>query len=82
ATGNPNYKAFLEASPHYLETPKGNQATDGDIFWQYTAPLGTISLAVVPHTLGEGVTLKARQAIIHTANQYVGQMKNEGYHIP
>lgn len=81
-TGKPDYQSYIQSSPHYLETPKGNLETEGDIFWQYTAALGTISLAVVPNTLGKEGTIEARDAIIRTADQYMAQMKDEGYNIP
>ncbi|GAL35150.1 chitinase [Vibrio maritimus] len=81
-TGNVQYRDFLKSSPHYLETPKGNIATDGDIFWQYTAPLGTISLAVVPNNLGKEAISQARANIIQTASNYEAQVTKEGYHIP
>lgn len=81
-TGNAQYRDFLKSSPHYLETPKGNIATDGDIFWQYTAPLGTISLAVVPNNLGKETISQARANIIQTASNYEAQVSKEGYHIP
>ncbi|MBY6196035.1 glycoside hydrolase family 9 protein [Vibrio hangzhouensis] len=82
STGKPEYRDYLTASPHYLETPKGNIETDGDIFWQYTAPLGTISLAVVPNKLGREAIAQARANIIQTATRYEAQVANEGYHIP
>ncbi len=61
-TGNKNYQSYIQSSPHYLETPKGNRDTEGDMFWQYTAALGTISLAVVPSTLDKDATIEARDA--------------------
>jgi endoglucanase len=81
-TGKKQYRSFIESSQHHLETPVGNIASDGDIFWQYTAPLGTISIAVVPNDLGNNPVDKARQEIIKTATKYQQQMSNEGYHIP
>lgn len=81
-TGDKQYQQFIEKSPHYLETPKGNIAAEGDIYWQYTAPLGTISLSIVPNSLDDSAIEKARQAIITTADNYSAQMANEGYNIP
>ncbi|WP_413284270.1 glycoside hydrolase family 9 protein [Vibrio sp. MA40-2] len=81
-TGKEKYRKQLENSPHYLESPKGNLSSEGDIFWQYTAPLGTISLAVVPNSLTKAETDKAKQAIINTASNYQDQVANEGYRIP
>ncbi|MGR5267814.1 glycoside hydrolase family 9 protein [Vibrio astriarenae] len=81
-TGHDKYKQVVVDSPLYLDTPKANIEADGDIYWQYTAPLGTISLAVVDNTLGKDQIAKARQAIIETANNYTMQIEAEGYHIP
>ncbi|MDB1124168.1 glycoside hydrolase family 9 protein [Vibrio algarum] len=81
-TANAKYQQVMETSPHYLDSPKGNLASDGDIFWQYTAPLGTISLAVVPNSLNQTEIDKARAEIVKTAQNYQAQIHTEGYHIP
>lgn len=81
-TGKKVYADYLTSSAFYLDTPKGDIASTGDIFWQYTAPLATISLAVVPNKLGESVSKQARKNIIKTASAYQKQVKNEGYNIP
>ena len=81
-TGKKVYGDYLTSSPFYLNTPKGDIKATGDIFWQYTAPLATISLAVVPNKLAADVTKQARENIIKTAQAYQQQIKNEGYHIP
>ncbi|MDN3678854.1 glycoside hydrolase family 9 protein [Vibrio tapetis subsp. quintayensis] len=81
-TSNDAYKDVVQSSPLYLNVPKGNVASEGDMFWQYTAPLGTISLAIVPNQLGSDAIKQAQQAIIGTADNYQSQMKNEGYNIP
>jgi endoglucanase len=81
-TGEVRYGRYLKASPLYLNMPKGDQASTGDIFWQYTAPLGTISLAVVPNLLGDLAIDEARAAMVATANNYRAQMAEEGYRIP
>ncbi|MBF4448444.1 glycosyl hydrolase, partial [Vibrio anguillarum] len=81
-TGDSKYLKALKASPHYLETPKGNIEADGEMFWGYTAPLATISLAVVPNGLGDDQIKVARKNLIATSDNFVGQINNEGYHIP
>jgi len=81
-TGEKVYADYLTNSPLYLNTPTGDLGATNDIFWQYTAPLATISLAVVPNQLGEDVIAEARNNIINTATAYQGQLKNEGYNIP
>jgi len=79
-TGKKNYADYIVKSLVYLNVPKGDIKATDDIFWQYTAPLGTISLAVVPNKLG--VTEQARNNIIKVADAYQGQLRNEGYNIP
>ncbi|EHY9857447.1 glycoside hydrolase family 9 protein [Vibrio parahaemolyticus] len=81
-TGREGYKNAIKNSSHFLETPQGNEHADGDIFWQYTAPLATISLAVVPNELSLEDKQKARSNLIETANRYVAQVAKEGYNIP
>lgn len=81
-TGESKYLTALKKSPHYLETPKGNIEADGEMFWGYTAPLGTVSLAVVPNRLGDDQVKIAQKNLITTADNFVNQIKNEGYHIP
>lgn len=73
---------MLIDSPHYLEVPKGNINADGDMYWQYIAPAGTVSLAVVPNSLDSQVIEQARKNIIKTAESYTKQVANEGYNIP
>ncbi|MFA0349970.1 glycoside hydrolase family 9 protein, partial [Vibrio sp. 10N.222.55.C6] len=41
-TNDEVYKKVLIDSPHYLEVPKGNINADGDMYWQYIAPAGTV----------------------------------------
>jgi endoglucanase len=75
-TGNKKYFDYIKNSPLFLDVPKGNVDATNDINWQYTAPLGTISLAVVSNNS------LAKKNIIDTANKYLMQANNEGYHIP
>ncbi|WP_197687469.1 glycoside hydrolase family 9 protein [Vibrio sp. qd031] len=79
-TADDGYLAFITQSPEYLASPIGNEEADGDIFWQYTAPLGTISLAVVDSNFS--AKQQAREAIVKTSSQYLAQQMNEGYNIP
>lgn len=81
-TAKQQYADAVKGAALFLNTPKGDIAATGDIFWQYTAPLATISLAVVPHQLGEQVQQQARDNIIASAAAYQQQIKQEGYHIP
>ncbi|USD67336.1 glycoside hydrolase family 9 protein [Vibrio sp. SCSIO 43136] len=82
STGEDKYLSVVNQSKHYLETPNGDLATPGDMYWQYVAPLATISLAVVPSKLGEDVQTQARSKVIDTAKYYQAQVAKEGYRIP
>lgn len=81
-TGEKVYADYIKKSPLHLDTPKGNIGAAHDIYWGYTAPLGTISLAIVPNKLGASATKQARENIITTAKTYQQQLQNEGYNIP
>ncbi|MGF1694304.1 glycoside hydrolase family 9 protein [Vibrio lamellibrachiae] len=81
-TGKENYRDEVTASPLFLDTPKGDIETTGDIFWQYTSPLATLSLALVPNELEKNHIEKARANIITTAKAYQTQIAEEGYAIP
>lgn len=82
STGDEQYLTVVKESKHFLETPTANNKTDGDIFWQYTAPLGTLSLAVVPNNLDESNKQLAKQNIVLTASKYQDQVTKQGYQIP
>ncbi|MCK6261653.1 glycoside hydrolase family 9 protein [Vibrio sp. ZSDE26] len=81
-TGEKHYQDEVENSPLHLDTPKGNIETTGDIFWQYTSPLATLSLALVPNKLDKSQINQARKNIISTAKAYQEQVSKEGYAIP
>lgn len=84
-TGAVNYLNFLTTSPHYLAIPAawdGNVVTDSALFWQQTAGLGTISLALAPSALHTTTVQQARQSIIHVADGYVAARDGEGYLLP
>jgi endoglucanase len=74
------YKAFLLKSPHHDAVPAtGNDATA--MTWQQVAPLGTISLAVVPNGLSTSDVAAARAAIVKAAEVYIGIDHREGYRV-
>ncbi|PMJ88753.1 glycoside hydrolase family 9 protein [Vibrio sp. 10N.261.55.A7] len=81
-TGKSGYKDAAVNSPLFLDVPKGDIKTTGDIFWQYTAPLATLSIALVPNEFEPYIVAKARENIISTAKSYQAQISNEGYAIP
>lgn len=82
STGNKDYLDAVTSSSFFLNTPKGDIQTTGDIFWQQVGPLGTISLAVVPSKLDAKHVKAAREAIIETAEKYAAQVYTQGYRLP
>ena len=80
-TGDAKYLDFIKSSKHYLEVPKGDINSTGDLYWQYMAPAGTISLALVDNDLPASDVQQARSDLIKTAYSYQEQAKNEGYNI-
>lgn len=79
-TGEANYKADMQASPHYLKTP----LIDGtrDIAWPAVEALGTLSLLVVENELPEEDMINAKTHLLATANQYTLESVQEGYAVP
>jgi endoglucanase len=86
-TKKPEYRQFLSSSPFHLKVPPKLVGGEGDgvpssMNWQQVAALGTISLAVVPSTLSAADQKMARQAVISTADEYLGILKKRGFRIP
>ncbi|MGO1296781.1 MAG: glycoside hydrolase family 9 protein [Vibrio sp.] len=81
-TGKEQYKQFIQASPYYLATPKGDITAEGDVYWQGVSGAGTLSLALVPNKLPKQEVEKAHANIIKTANKYYDSVAKEGYRIP
>jgi endoglucanase len=85
-TGKAEYKDAIAKSPHYLKIPQGCHKDGGGVpsamTWQMVAALGTISLAVVPNKLGKADLKKAQDAIVATADNYLGLIAKQGYRLP
>jgi len=81
STGEQRFLDVIQASKHYLETPKGDLNSTGDLYWQYMASSGTISLALVDSALPVNDIKKARANLLQTARNYQAQANNEGYNI-
>ena len=81
-TGKAQYKDFIQASPDYLATPKGDITAEGDVYWKGVSGAGTLTLAMVPNTLSKHEVEKARANVIKTANKYYDSVEKEGYRIP
>ncbi|QXO18323.1 MULTISPECIES: glycoside hydrolase family 9 protein [Vibrio] len=81
-TGKEEYKQFIQASPYYLSTPKGDIDSTGDLYWQGVSSAGTLTLAIVPNSLPAQDIEKARANIIQTADKYYQSIATQGYRIP
>jgi endoglucanase len=74
------YKSALVDSPHRNVVPAGDGGTTA-MSWPQVAPLGTISLAVVPNGLSATDVGAARAAIVKAADGYFGIDHDEGYRV-
>ncbi|WP_237487028.1 glycoside hydrolase family 9 protein [Vibrio hippocampi] len=81
-TGKKEYGAFVTDSPEFLAMPKGDIKSTGDFFWQYMAPAGTLSLALVPNNLPIEQVEQARKSIVKSATAYSAQVDTQGYRLP
>ena len=87
-TKKPEYKQFLASSPYYLKLaprlPSVNPGGDiaSPMTWQEVAALGTISLAVVPNSLGDNDIATARKAVTKAADAYLQILQKRGYRVP
>lgn len=73
-TGKDEYKDYLLASRYFSKS--------SDMYWGGTAPLGTISLAVVPNGLSDGQVQTCRDDVVSNAGRFVEMMNREGYLVP
>ena len=81
-TGKEAYREALAASKHHLTLPLTPDGSGASMNWQMTAALGTISLALVPHELGDDARKTARQSIVTAADAYLKVQAAEGYRLP
>ena len=81
-TGKPEYKDELERSRFH--TPKGAAAAviAGNMGWDHVAPLGKISLVVVPNRLGDAALAEQRQQIVAGADRLLALIGTRGYRVP
>jgi endoglucanase len=80
-TGEKRFLDIIQGSKHYLETPKGDEKSSNDLYWQYMASAGTISLALVDSTLPKDDVKQARANLVKTALNYQAQASGEGYNL-
>ncbi|HEU4326836.1 MAG TPA: glycoside hydrolase family 9 protein, partial [Roseiflexaceae bacterium] len=81
-TGKDVYRNFLTSSPHYREVPSSFVNSEPSMTWATTQALGTISLAVVPNSLGASAVGEMRAAIRSAADTFVNVVNTQGYGTP
>lgn len=75
-TGKSQYRKALQTSHHYGAAPEQEPA------WPDVAPLGLISLALLPNDLPATEIAALRKRIIAAADLFRAERKRSGYHIP
>jgi endoglucanase len=75
-TGKERYGEALRQSPHFARPMRREPA------WPRVAPLGLISLALVPNSLEQSDVRALRARIIAAANRFRSERRRSGYHIP
>jgi endoglucanase len=86
STGKPEYRDYVMKSPHFTRVQVADQGAGGgaptSMTWQSTAALGTISLAVVPSSLGKAEVAALRGRLVKAADQYLAMIPQRGYRVP
>jgi endoglucanase len=75
-TGENSYREAFRQSPHFAASVKREPA------WPRVAPLGLISLALVPNTLGEQEVDALRKRLVAAADGFRAERQDSGYYIP
>jgi endoglucanase len=75
-TGGKVYNKALRQSPHFRAPVKREPA------WPRVAPLGLISLALIPNSLEKQEVDALRKRIIAAADRFRAEREDSGYHIP
>ncbi|QNM84037.1 glycoside hydrolase family 9 protein [Sphingomonas sabuli] len=75
-TGRPAYRSTVESSAFY------RLATVGEPGWPAVAPLGTITLALLPGAVDPAERSRLRTAITRAADGFLGERAGVGYAIP
>lgn len=76
ATGRADYRSALEKSPHFDEPPGAEPA------WPQVAPLGLISLSMVPSDLDRRLVRDLRGRLVAAADTFLAERERSGYRIP
>jgi endoglucanase len=77
-TGDTAYRADVTSSPHY----KAASLTRAGFYWGGTAPLGDITLALVPNGLPAADVAAIKSAFATVADQHLNAMAQMGYATP
>lgn len=77
-TGESAYRTDVTASPHY----KAASLNRGGFHWGGTAPLGDITLALVPTGLAAADIAAIKSAFASVADQHLTAMSGMGYAVP
>lgn len=77
STGKQVYLDYLTNSDHYL-------SAGPEMWWREVAPLGTVSLAIVPAPTARGESMQetARANLTAQADVFVAKIDGEGYRLP
>lgn len=75
-TGDPQYGEDLRESPFFVA------ALEREPAWPWVAPLGQISLALLPNGLEPREIQALRQGIVAGANRFAAERDRSGYYIP
>jgi endoglucanase len=75
-TGRNAYDEALRESPYFTGP------MDQEPAWPRVAPLGLISLALIPNSLGQQQVDALRERIIAAAGRFRAEREDSGYHIP
>lgn len=75
-TGKPVYAEALRGNPHFLTVPAGEAS------WPQVAPLGAMTLALLPNGLAPNEIAAFRQRLIARADGFAAERDGSGYHIP
>jgi endoglucanase len=76
STGETEYAAAVRGSPYFTAPLEREPA------WPWAAPLGQISLALLPSGLEPAEVQSLRQTIIAAADRFAAEREKSGYHIP
>jgi endoglucanase len=81
-TGKPAYKDELVRSRFHTPKPGVVASVAGNVGWDHVAPLGKITLAVVPNALGEAAVAEQRRQLVAAADHFLATIGKHGYRVP